>query len=372
MFPKMTPLQRKLIEGCSPEQLKEELGIKFFEHPDLPLVGFKYNQIDSPKTNEVVRHARGTVLEKGTWNLVAQPFVRFFNMGEHLEESSNFDWNNFSSSSKEDGSLTILYHYANEWHVNTSGSFAKWDLCLCHGSWESLFWQASTGIDLGKLDKDVTYLFELCSPCNQVVRLYDTPQTILIGAVNRATLKDYHREELKRIGDEIKMPVVEFHPHESVECVTEFIKGTEETDPSFEGLVVRDDNGMRLKIKSSTYLSLHRMADNGNIGREKSLVPWILTGETDELLVYFPALSEKVEIVREKMNAAFEDLVYAWEESKGLKVQKDFAQAILPRTKFASLLFRLRQNAGSNAGREELQKIWRDSEAMIVKVLFKD
>jgi hypothetical protein len=68
----MLNLQKYLRAGKTPEDLKEELGIKFYEHPSLPLVGFKYHQIDSPKTNEIVRECRGIVLEKNTWNLVAK------------------------------------------------------------------------------------------------------------------------------------------------------------------------------------------------------------------------------------------------------------------------------------------------------------
>jgi len=367
----LTPLQHKLLSGITPEQLKEELGIKYYEHPTLPLIGFKYNQIDSPKTDDIVRSARGTVLEVDTWNLVAQPFTRFFNMGEHLEESSTFDWNNFSSSSKEDGSLTILYHYDDEWHVNTSGSFALGDLCLCHGTWRALFWEASSSIKLDRLDPNITYLFELCSPCNQVVRLYDRPQAILIGAVHKQTLYDMHRDELTKLGHFLNVPSVDFHLHGSVDCVTSFIKRREETDPSFEGLVVRDKSGMRLKVKSATYLSLHRMADNGNISREKSLVPWVLAGETDELLVYFPQLKEKIEIVKEKMNNALNELIALWEENKNIDSQKEFAQAIIKKTKFASILFGLRRDCGVSAGAKQIKEIWRDSEAMIVKQMFK-
>ena len=80
----LTALQEYVIANGY-EKIGEELGISAYEHPTLPLVGFKYSQIDSPKTHPVVRASRGTVLEKGTWKLVAHPFTRFFNYGENLE-----------------------------------------------------------------------------------------------------------------------------------------------------------------------------------------------------------------------------------------------------------------------------------------------
>jgi hypothetical protein len=60
----MLPIQAYLRSGKAPENLQEELGIYHYEHPSLPLVGFKYHQSDSPKYDLIVRNARGIVLER--------------------------------------------------------------------------------------------------------------------------------------------------------------------------------------------------------------------------------------------------------------------------------------------------------------------
>src|SRR5581483_8555835 len=107
----MLNIQNFLLTQGKPEDLKTTRGINFYEHPTLPLIGFKYDQIDSPKTDPIVKEARGIVLGKCTWNVIAKPFNRFFNLGEDQENFKDFDWNDFTCYTKEDGSLMIVYFY---------------------------------------------------------------------------------------------------------------------------------------------------------------------------------------------------------------------------------------------------------------------
>jgi tRNA splicing ligase len=83
------------------DKLQSKLKINVYRHPTLPLVGFKYNQIDSPRTHPVVRECRGIVLEDKTWKLVAKPFNRFFNVGEVPDEFAEFNWGRFTCVNKE-------------------------------------------------------------------------------------------------------------------------------------------------------------------------------------------------------------------------------------------------------------------------------
>jgi len=91
----MLELQKFLREGNSPEDLNDKLGIRIYQHPTKPLIGFKYCQLNSPKLDPIVRECRGVVLEDKTWNLVAKPFGRFYNVGEVEEEYKKFDWSDY-------------------------------------------------------------------------------------------------------------------------------------------------------------------------------------------------------------------------------------------------------------------------------------
>ena len=43
-------IQKHLRNGGTVDELKEELSLGVHEHPESPLIGFSYSQIDSPKT----------------------------------------------------------------------------------------------------------------------------------------------------------------------------------------------------------------------------------------------------------------------------------------------------------------------------------
>jgi tRNA splicing ligase len=175
-------VQRYLRSGKTPEDLKEDLGINFKRHPSLPLILFKYSQIDSPRHHELVRECRGIVLEEGTWKIVAKGFNRFFNVGEVDWEYRRFNWDDFEVRSKEDGSLILLYNYEGEWHVNTSGSFGLGELDSYGGTWRDLFWATAPFHvnDLKMFNPTQTLVFELCTPYNKVVRTYK-PTVYLLG-----------------------------------------------------------------------------------------------------------------------------------------------------------------------------------------------
>lgn len=365
-----TPLQKYLDEHGDPSKLKEDLGVNYYEHPALPLVGFKYGQIDSPKTDPVVRWSRGTILEKGTWDLVAQPFVRFFNLGEGSQEDmASFDWSDFGCWTKLDGSLVIMYYYDGMWHVNTSGSFAKGpinsDSLL---SWEHVIWDVAT-INPSGMDEGVTYVFELCTSWNKIIRHYPDPRLVMLGAYRGPV--ECEPEEVERLARDAGTQLVERHNFKSRKEIEDFLSRMEETDPTFEGVVIRDRNGLRYKVKSKTYLALSHMYGNGQLGRPKRILPFVLTGETGEILSYFPELEDEIEEVKKKVDAEYENLVRTWREFYRIKDQKDFALAIKNKTKFTGILFGVRKRLGDEQSEDSLKEVWRNSADLIVKMLFK-
>lgn len=364
-----TPLQQYLDAGNSPQRLKEEFGINSYEHPELPLVGFKYSQIDSPKTHEVVKWSRGTVLEKGTWNLVAQPFVRFFNLGEGgPEDVKRFDWNDFRCWTKEDGSLSIVYHYAGEWHSNTSGSFGLGPISSRDSrSWRQVVREVAD-FDWDRLDKGVTYIFELCTPWNKIIRHYPVPRMVMLGAY--VGPEECGPERTAELASLAGATMVESHGFHSMAEIEEFLAKKEKDDATFEGVVVRDRSGLRYKVKSRTYLSLAHMYGNGDLGLPKRILPFVLAGETSEVLSYFPELKDQVAEVKAKVDAEYGKLLKTWADTHDIEDQKEFALAIRPRTKFTGLLFGIRKKMGKGQAEEDLRKAWRDSVDIISKTIF--
>lgn len=355
-----TPLQMFLTDNPQDglKKLHEEKGIKIYRHPTLPLVGFAYDQIDSPKTDLVVRWSRGTVLEEGTWDLVAQSMPRFFNMGENAEEWKGFDWTNFTATEKMDGSLLIVYFYKDSLMVNTSGSFGG-PVSNHDVTFMELFLSQVKEADLRK---DITYVFELCSPFNKVVRNYDQTSARLITAFRK--MQELSRDELEGLTNDTIKPIPLIVDLKTQEDVLNYLMHKEESDPTYEGIVIRDSKGTRFKCKTKTYLGFHHMNDKGKIGSYKRILPFVLAGECSEVKAYFPELAGKIDEATAKVAKAFNDLNLLWESSKMITDQKAFAQAV-QHNPFKGILFVMKKQ-----GKTDLKDAWRKSDELILKNLF--
>lgn len=358
----MLEIQKYLRSGKSLDELANELGVKSYRHPSLPLVGLKYSQIESPKTDPIVRECRGLVLEDQSWNVIAKPFNRFFNAGEHEEEFNRFNWNNFTATTKEDGSLIIVYWYNGEWHANTSGSFGFGDCGWSNKSFREVFWD-TYGTPRNK-PTELTYVFELCTNYNKVVRTYPTPSVFLLSAFLTAECRELKEHTVDELAKGIGAVRPQRHLFQSMNCIREFVAEMEERDKTFEGIVIRDDQDIRFKIKSKTYLALHRLADNGNIANPKNLVPLVLAGETGEVIAYFPELKDQIETVDRAVNEEYRRLEEVWNQNRTLESQKDFALSIKDKTPFASVLFAARKY------KKELRSVWQESGEMIAEKLY--
>lgn len=364
----MLHLQELLRTEGGLRSVQESLGINVYYHPTKPLVGFKYSQIDSPKTDPVVRECRGIVLERDTWNLVARGFQRFFNAGEVIEEFQRFDWSNFHCNSKEDGSLLIVYHYDGEWHVNTSGSFGLGEVQFSDRTWRELFWETLRNYTTTPvLTEGYTYVFELCTPYNKVVRTYPRSQVFLLSMFEGEDEVDTATADVAAAM--LNVPRPETYNFRSQDEIKAFLYEKEQTDPTYEGVIVRDRNNLRFKMKTQTYVAYHHLHDNGNLFNPKRLVPLLLAGERDELLAYFGEQSDRINEVDEKIRTHWEGLLDRWRRHWRIADQKAFALAVA-RFPFSGTLFAIRQRYGENQTEELLRQEWTSHPERIVKALF--
>ncbi len=289
-------------------------------------------------------------------------------------------------------SLSVIYYHDNSWHINTRGSFALDFMQFQTFTWREAMLKAMNLSSINELDQHLnnklTYICEFVGPYNKVVRRYDQLKMYLLSAfeghreLNYVEL-DGHYPDVKHLFH--RPEVYEFR---SIEEIQDFLKvcagtweiGEEEgvcvpiqegKDPTFEGVVIRDRNNNRYKVKSSRYLSLHRMAGNGNLFNPKYLLPWVLSGEKDELLTYFNEVEEKYLEVEKSVKESYDQLVSVWKDNWQIESQKDFALAIVKKTPFSSILFQLRKEHGTKQTEQLLKKKWLDSEDQILKTLFK-
>ena len=228
--------------------LKEELGIKYklYEVEGKELIVLNYCQIDSPKTHPIVIECRGTILEKTEDGIqvVCKPFDRFFNYGEALNVTEDFQLSRAEVLEKVDGSLIKVYYWNGSWRIATRGTaFAEsenytgkvfLDMVLETLGFSSLE-ELSDRLD-GHLFHGYTYLFEFISPENRIVTPYKSSELVFLGAVCNELYIEYPYTEnefgwinslIGNVSDSIRAPKV-FTTYDEKHKLMEQVKGLDE------------------------------------------------------------------------------------------------------------------------------------------------
>jgi hypothetical protein len=366
----MLSVQEYLLHGNTVESL-EQFGIFAKYHPTKPYMILDYDQIESSKfkENSMVRECRGLVLKVNTWQIIHKSFNRFYNLNES-SCTDKFDWTNFTSTLKEDGSLIKVRWCYGELLITTRNSFADSHCGESGKSWAELVESCLTHDQKVIIyDNDTkTFVFELLSPYNMVVVHHPKPRLVLLSVFDC-----YDGYEV----DELNYPTINkwFEQKTTLNFtryseVMQYLVALEEAKDTTEGVVLKDCNGVRLKCKSLWYLKLHRLSGNGSIINTKNIVPIILQGEKDEILSYFPYLEDKIKETEALLSAMFCHLALVWEQCKNIEDQKEFALMITQQyhTDFSSILFNLKKK-GKIQDFEALKHEWNQSEALILKVI---
>ena len=323
------------------DKLQEVYAIKARKHENDSRVILNYNQIESweHRFDPIVRECRGLVLDSSDWSLVCRSFYRFFNLGESQEEVDNFDWQSGRLVHKEDGTLINLYWWNNEWHISTRGSFGDASTPCETYTWRELFKLAFPNWE--DLDKKYTYTFELCSMYNKIVTQYPTPVVFLLSIFEGD--QELDRDDYIAYSVEKGLLIPSFYAYgwtcenQALDCVECRLKDI--NDPTFEGYVLIDNKNNRIKIKNRDYVALHRISSNGNLAHPKNLIGFILDGETDEVISYFPEIKTKVKDMEKKIDKFKEELDALWFCFGHEKNRKRYAEKVKGHP-LSSIMFR--------------------------------
>lgn len=232
-------------------------------HPSLRILGYTEKaQWERLWVHETVT-CRGLVYEAGSGEVLARPWPKFFNHGEHGQDhlaGVELDLDApVQVTDKMDGSLGIIFRnpFTGEWEVATRGSFDSDQARLANdqflprllasapaeGSGHEESWQPMDGY---------TYLAEIIHPSNRIVLDYGEKQGLaLLGGV--------HIETGGVLGPEFDLSWPD-HVTETFEARTLAEALAMEPRPNAEGLVVRYlDSGVMVKIKQEDYVRLHKI-----------------------------------------------------------------------------------------------------------------
>ena len=249
----MSELYEKMLEEEKADRVTR------FVHPDIPgLIGFNYINIQ----------ARVLCFYKG--KQVNRTFNKFFNV-EEVGTDILFNKEIEYITSKEDGSLIIMFNLNGQWICHTRGSFKSPQVIAA---------QELIKDKLGRyMYPGATYLFEYVGPSNKNVcrAKYDKDELILLAVITYDGIElNWERLDGIAYSLQLKMPKY-FMPSE--ELYNE-IKNC--SDPNVEGIVVKFKDGTRVKVKSELYIKLHRVL-TGEFTSKRILDVWLEARQGNDL-----------------------------------------------------------------------------------------
>jgi len=317
---KQIPFQ-ELYDGLEQECLNRNVFKKM--NRNLIIYSYSSSCAYEKKWNIYTLCARGLILDVANKKIVALPFPKFFNYSE-LE---NFILPNepFECFDKIDGSLAVIYYYENQWNIATKGAFAS-DQAIWAKNW------FDSHINQKNMHKDYTYLAEIVYHENRIVVNYDIAGLFLLGAYDVVCGQEIDINYLFEQNDNIGF----FTPKKyEFQNIADAVENIQTWDASREGVVVRYQSGLRLKVKGGDYCRLHRiisgctplavweaMRDCQDIEQMRKHLPEEFRADIDTIVSIFEQKYEKNLTILKEDVERFADLD---DKSLGILLNNKFA-----------------------------------------------
>ena len=336
--------------------LTEQYGIKVRKYPEDNLVLLDYDQIESPKTHQIVVECRSLILAMDTLEVVSRKFDRFFNLGEAPELYQDFDFDRAVVLEKADGSLIGVYFnpHTSRWEISTrgmakaegehmfGGTFREKVLAAFGFKSEEHFQQTWNA----HLHPNYTHVFEFCSPENRIVTKYDKAHMVLTAIRNKLTGAEHSYSELEDWVVNAEREKFNVRLAERFELESnDFVAEANKLDGLQEGFVIWcEKTGRRVKVKAHTYMVAHKLRGNDAVPTRKNLLALVLEGEVSEWKIYFPEWISLTDACADEVDEFLKEADELFALNNHLGDQKEFAQAIqLSKFKGCSLLFSARK-----------------------------
>lgn len=274
----------------------------------------KYDQLESDMSRGEVKECRGLILERDTWKVMSMSFSKFFNSGE--TQAAKIDWNTALVLEKLDGTMIQVYHdwHKDKWFAATTGmAEGEGEVNNKFGTtFNDLFWDTLNkySFDKNKLHKGFTYVFELTTPYNIVVKPHRESNVTLLTIRDNEILKEFRYDELVAVSEYFRLPVVK--SFELSKNSLDEIKKTFEGMPwSEEGYVVVDKDFNRIKIKNPSYVAVHHLKSKT---AEHNILTIVKSNEIEEFAATFPERKEEIYRLKTNYDLLITKLINAWME----------------------------------------------------------
>lgn len=265
---------------------------------------FKYNQIASDFNEEICKEARGLILDtQDNFRVVRYAFKKFFNVDEGF--AAHLDWDTAVATEKIDGSIMSVWFARGKWHLSTNGTIDAFKAELNgvgpYKTFGELFESVlplSRFSEFSNILAHQCYTFELVSPYNKVVIDYPETKVYLLSIRNMNTLVEHPLDEVAEFANRFNFTMPQFY---YMNDEAGFRRLVEQMPEGHEGIVVRDENGERVKIKTLLYFEMHRAKNNGVITLER-IVDLIRANDHYEFLSYFPEYQSVFDDVKRQID----------------------------------------------------------------------
>ncbi|MDR1653704.1 MAG: T4 RnlA family RNA ligase [Prevotellaceae bacterium] len=235
-----------------PELLKEMIEKRFVnvrKHPRYPLWLYNYSKRAQHQElwNEATVACRGMIMDAHL-NIVSRPFEKFFNYRE--PNITTIPDEPFTVSEKIDGSLGISYWYKGVWRIATRGSFTGKQATRATRILRKKYRK-----HIAKMRPEYTYLFEIIYPQNRIIINYgDREELVLLAVINTETGAEI-TENLEDTGFPLPKSL-------NINSFEDILKLKAQGCDNAEGVVVRFESGLRMKVKFEEYMRLHTIMLN--------------------------------------------------------------------------------------------------------------
>lgn len=318
--------------------LQEQGILSIQQHPTLPLLIHNYTQRCQWERlwNEHTLQCRGLITDLDG-NVVSRPFPKFFNLGEHTAPESllpPINWRQeFYVSEKMDGSLGIVYSTPQGPRMATRGSFISE--------------QAERGTAMlerfrGREFREFhTYLFEIIYPENRIVLDYGNKEAlVLLDIIDNHTGKGLPRNQLEMEAHWLGCEVVQSHA-----LTADDLAAYQSDDTNREGVVVRFEDGTRIKIKLEEYCRLHKLITGVNTRhiweylRDGRDINELIDRVPDEFMGWVNDAVRELQTDFDELQTIARMGVLLARKDLGDAPRKDYAARFMQNPKYASLMF---------------------------------
>ena len=297
---------------------------------------FKYNHFESDMSLDIVREARGVIIDLTNMTVACRAFDKFFNATEPYAAKLS---DNIIAEEKIDGAIIKVWtdRYGKV-RVSTNGNIDAEDAPVVIQTdtiktYKDLFNEATKEISGFEQFKDYTLIFEMVSPLNRIVVQYPKTELYFLGMRDNSSMKEYLPYIENDFFKQFKKPKIY-----DIKTVKQAIEVAKTLGKEHEGFVLIDENFNRVKVKGTLYLSMHLIRNNSM--SNKVFLETILEEKDDDLISYFPEYKPFIKNLKDKMIDLENKIEQEIKDADFSQERKEFALSIKD-FKYKNVLFKI-------------------------------